>query len=161
MLEEPRKVICPSSDLASSDRHFRLPKLDEIDFASRMQLKEIKQFSGGSYGYNLGIQDRETGVYSAPQYLGRSTFALMMDAPSQHLEDRQTKNHGGTGQNILYEDGHIRFVVGNPQVVCVGDNPLKSVKSVVEAGINLNDAVIGDSTASPLVKTSYVPSVQR
>ena len=155
LLKEPRVLRCPSSDLAHSKAMFRLPTLQDIDFSAGIRLAEIKRYSGGSYGYNLGIVI--DGVHQAPKNRGRSTFALMSDAPSQYLEGRKSANHGGYGQNILYEDGHIRFIVGNPQEVCVGDNPLINNKTdIVEAGDDLNDAVIGNSLSSPLVKTSFV-----
>ena len=60
---------------------------------------------GGSYGYCIGYVDQ--GVYQPTRNLGRPGFAIMADAPCEDRPGRQSDNHGGRGQNVLFEDGHV------------------------------------------------------
>ena len=151
-LTDERQIICPSSALAQQTENWELSSLDEIDGASGQTLLLIQRSIGGSYGYSLGVV--VNGLYRAPKNLGRSHFALMADAPSLQLAEYRSTNHGGRGNNILYEDGHTQYVVES----CVeGDNPFVNRLGWREAGVDIDDAVVAPSFAPPFVtKVSYV-----
>ena len=145
-LQDPTLVLCPSSDLAQQPGGFRMPTLEEVDQASRMAIADFRRIAGGSYGYNLGFV--VDGRHHWPRNQGRTHFALMADAPNSAWMDLRSLNHGGRGQNLLFGDGHVRFVVE-----CVGDgcldHPFQNHFGRPEAGVNENDSVIGSSFWSP------------
>ena len=65
-----------------------------------------------------------------------------------HLPGYQSDNHGGRGQNVLFEDNHVRFVV-NTITNNGGDAFFRNHDGFVAPGVNENDSVIGGSAASP------------
>ena len=151
-LTDESKIICPSSTLARRTDHWELASLDEIDQASGRILVLIQRSIGGSYGYSLGYVDN--GRHRAPRNLGRTHFALMADAPSIQLAGHRSLNHGGRGDNILYEDGHTRYVVESGSE---GDDPFVNRLGWMEAGIDIDDAVVAPSFTPPFVtNVSYV-----
>ncbi len=145
-LTDRRRVVCPSSRLAERVDQWELPTLVAIDQASGRELAQLQQLAGGSYGYSLGVV--VDGRLRAPRNQGRTHFALMSDAPSIQLTDHRSANHGGCGQNLLFEDGHIRYVADlNSEVL--GDHPFENRLGWMEAGIDVNDAVIAPSFSPP------------
>ncbi len=73
----------------------------------------------------------------------------MSDAPVVLPDGHQSSNHRGLGQNLLFEDGSIRYVVGSPDYA---DHPFRNHFGVVEAGVNDYDAVIAPSPVPPLIR---------
>jgi hypothetical protein len=144
--DEPRAVVCPSSLL--SQARFQLPALKEIDDAQGEELSRLQALAGGSYGFNLG--HLENGDHSATRHEGRSNFAIMSDAPSEHLNGRMSANHGGCGQNVLFDDLHVDYLIECKARNC-GDVFFLNRIGIVAAGIDRNDAVIGSSSAAPNV----------
>lgn len=149
MITEPRAFVCPASELARQGE-FRVPLPKAIDQMEGPELLAAQSRMGGSYGYNLGYI--ENGVYRSPRNRGRSTFAIMADAPSEHLQNRASLNHGGRGQNVLFDDWHIQHMTD-----CAsrdfGDAFFTNRQGFVAAGVDANDAVIGGSADSPLLQT--------
>jgi hypothetical protein len=137
--------ICPDSPLAE-DRDFRIPSLDELLAASREELNRFRRSMGGSFGYNLGFL--ENGRYYSPRNLRRPFYALVADAPSHALPTHQTRNHGGRGQNVLHESGHVWFY-DVPQPHDRADNVFVNDLGRVDAGQHRNDSVIAPSEAVP------------
>ena len=108
----------------------------------------MKRAGGGNYGYNMGY--RNPNGYHGTGNLGRRNFAVLSDAPSSSLPRFQSANHGGNGQNVYFEDGHVEHVV-NSTPVGVLDEIFVNDQGQVEAGMHENDAVIGASSAIPLL----------
>ena len=151
-LTDETRIICPSSALAQREESWKMPSLEEIDQSSGRSLVRIQRSIGGSYGYNLGVV--VNGHHRAPSNLGRTHFALMSDAPSLQLAGHRSTNHGGRGDNILYEDGHIRYVVESSPA---GDDPFVNRLGWMEAGLDINDSVVAPSFTPPFVNNvSYV-----
>ena len=146
-LTESQTVVCPGSGLNDAAR-FRVPSLDELEKAAQDDLPRLRCAMGGSYGYCLG--HLRNGVYEGTRNRQRPCFALVSDAPSPDRPGHQSRNHGGRGQNVLFEDGHVSFLTCSKPCnlfddIFVNDNGL------VAAGLHEDDAVIGPSDASPLV----------
>jgi hypothetical protein len=144
LLDESRRVLCPGSPLAGRG-DFRLLDLDELDGISETALEQFRPMLGGSYGYSLG--HLAGGVYRDTRNLRRPFFAILADAPSATLPGRSV-NHGGRGENVLFEDGRVRFVtcrrpLGLDDIFC-------NDRGQVLAGLHANDAVIAPSAAAPL-----------
>lgn len=147
-LTEPHRVLCPES-ATPRQRAFRMPTLAEIQAASPVDLVVLRQQIGGSYGYTLGHQQR--GVLRPTRNLSRSYFAIMADAPCAEMPGRQSRNHGGHGQNVLLEDGHVEFVV-HPQSAIGPDDIFANDAQHVAVGMHCDDSVIATSETEPVVE---------
>lgn len=144
-LDDTRVLICPGSRLASQSAEWQLPTCAELDRAQGRQLVSLQRAAGGSYGYTLGYL--KDGQYRAPRRKGRANFAIMSDAPSLHLEERRSDAHGGRGQNVLFEDNHIEFVVD-----CVAYDALfVNRDGLASPGLDENDSVIARSSMRPFL----------
>jgi hypothetical protein len=148
MLTDPAILICPGSRMADQIEGFRPPTLEELEQARPPELIFMHRTMGGSYGYSLGY--RENGHYCTPRNRGRALFALMSDAPSLHLASSQSDNHGGRGQNVLFEDLRVEFLstsLGNGGF----DHLFRSRRGYFEAGLDDHDSVIGPSFVRPIL----------
>ena len=145
-LANSRSLVCPSSRLAHCADRWRVPTWGELDQAQARALRVLQRHLGGSYGYTLGYLDN--GCYRPVRNAGRPYYALLSDAPSLHLPGRQSDNHGGRGQNVLFEDGHVVFLTECVETLG-GDALFLNRPGYVEAGVDRQDSVIGDSQATP------------
>jgi hypothetical protein len=147
---EENCFVCPGSPLAREleGAPFKVVSLKELDEADSPTASLLQRTLGGSYGFNLGYT--LDGKHYAPRNLGRSQYALLADAPSPLSAGRQSVNHGGSGQNVFFEDGHVRFLRLCQGPECGGDNFYVSDRGHVEAGTHPNDAVIAESAATPV-----------
>ena len=146
-LTEPEAVLCPESAQARQ-RDFRVPSLGELRSAAGQRLSEIQQKMGGSYGYCLGFFDH--GVYQPTRNLGRDYFAIMADAPSTDRPDYQSDNHGGLGQNVLFEDLHVEFC-STTRPGDRSDDIFTNNNHEVAAGLDRDDAVVARSGTAPVL----------
>lgn len=146
-LTDGNRVVCPASELAR-EGNFRVPTLEELDEAQGVELARLQSLVGGSYGFNLGYL--KNGVHMAARHLGRPTFAIMADAPSEHLTGRMSTNHGGRGLNVLFDDLHIDYLCECKAKNC-RDAFFVNRDNIVGAGVDENDAVVGASGTSPNV----------
>jgi hypothetical protein len=144
-LTEAARVVCPGSSLAAQGK-FHLPSLDELKSAAREKLVNLQLTMGGSYGYGLGYTTN--GVYHDALNLHRSNFAVMADAPSLIRLDRQSDNHGGRGQNVLFEDGRVQFITTT--LINGADDIYSNNLGQLSAGLNPHDAVIAPSPIPPI-----------
>ena len=101
---------------------------------------------GGSYGYCIGYMDN--GVLHATKNLGRENFAIMADAPREERPDRQSADHGGRGQNVLFEDGHVGFLTSS-RPSGWSDDIFANDRNQVAAGVHRDDSVIVSSGVAP------------
>ena len=148
-IESDSEFLCPSSTLAEEVNKFAVPSIAELEQQSGKELLTSHRKMGGSFGYAFGYDEDGKG-YRANINHNRERFALLADAPSLHLKDRQSANHGGCGQNVLFEDGHAQYL-NQCRADDVNDNVYLSDRGYVEAGRHWNDAVIGNSWALPVL----------
>ena len=70
--------------------------------------------------------------------------------PRTDRPDHQSDNHGGIGQNVLYEDKHVEFSVstrpGNGS-----DDIYANDNHEVAPGLHQDDAVIAPSGTAPVI----------
>lgn len=147
LLRDAKRIVCPGSSLAGRSP-LKIPSLRELQTASKEKLRQLRAVMGGSYGYNLGYM--RDGIYYATKNQRRPHFALMADAPSTERENRQSLNHNGRGQNVLYEDGHVEFEV-SPMPDSLADDIFLNDEGIMAAGVHENDSVIGPSMAPPII----------
>lgn len=101
-----------------------------------------------TYAYSLGYRDAagHHGPRRETETLG-AVMPLMADLPPEGLEGN-SPNHGGRGQNVLYHDGHVRFVTDRGAGFGSDDIYLNRNRQV-GAGLDLLDAVLGSSGSRP------------
>ena len=150
-LSDPRHVVCPASPLADN-RQFRVPSFAEIQSTGIPKQRQVllRRNMGGSYGYNLGyVKD---GKLQGTKNLGRTHFAVMADAPHSGPDGPRSLNHGGKGQNVLFEDGHVAFRTTSKVKGETVDDIYLNDDGQIAAGKHENDAVLGASTARPVIR---------
>lgn len=146
-VEDPNWFVCPSSSLARQREKWRLISLREIEDAAEAVLARLHEDMGGSYAYTLGYM--EDGEHVAPRNLGRANYALLADAPCSASKGRQSPNHGGCGQNVLFEDLSVRYIVGCT-LAKLGDDIFQNRDGKIAAGIDCDDSVLATSATPPL-----------
>ncbi|MFO7908386.1 MAG: hypothetical protein ACQESR_25635 [Planctomycetota bacterium] len=151
---QTNSLICPGAGRRQEWSSWSVPTFQEIDSATGAELDQLRQEAGGSYAYIVGYLDQR-GRYRAIRNRGRPHFPILGDAPSFHLEGRQSANHCGRGQNIFFEDGHIRFITQLTELV--GDDPIRNRRGNPEYGLDANDAVLLPSSMPPVVGNPPVP----
>jgi hypothetical protein len=147
LVPRSRAFFCPAARQNRGGADPELPTLEAVDLASGKALAVMQRAMGGDYGFNFGYTDN--GQLVRPRNASRPDFVLAGDAPSNAQRRRVSANHRGQGQNVLYEDGHLRFVnsTSGPQLP---DDPFHNRKGWVAAGVDSDDAVLGASADPPL-----------
>ncbi len=118
-----------------------VPSIEAVMNASGEQLCYYQKTMGGHYGYTMGYHDNDR--YCSPTSQGRTNVVLLADMPA--LNGRGSQNHGGSGQNCLFEDGHCGFVKGDSfgeDAIFVND------RNMVAPGCRAGDNVIAPSHLS-------------
>jgi hypothetical protein len=103
------------------------------------------------YGYHLPCM--VNGRCLAVRDRNRSTFAIMADSPSPALDGEPSSNHGRQGQNILFEDGTVRFLRWEDLIygcALLRDPLFLNDKGDVAPGEHPEDVVIAPFWARPL-----------
>ncbi|MGD9126517.1 MAG: hypothetical protein PVH19_03980, partial [Planctomycetia bacterium] len=148
MLPNPQILLCPDSSLSeqasTSDQPFTVPRPEEVArIDSPAELLQTQETMGGSYGYSLGYH--QNGSYRPTKNLHRPYFAVLSDSPG---DAEQGSHHGGRGQNVLFEDGHVMFIT---KACAAGgrDNLFRNDADQIAAGLHPNDIVIAAGAVSP------------
>jgi hypothetical protein len=141
-------LICPASALAERPEVFRLPSSAQLRAAaSQQELARLYRQMRGSYGFYLGHV--ANGQYQTPRNSHRPRFALVADAPSD-TPPFHSANHGGCGQNVLFEDMHVGYLTTCKSRGCT-DNFFVNDEGTVDVGLHANDAVIVSGDARPVL----------
>ena len=149
LLDQPHILICPASNLADRSAKFRIPTMAELHAAQGAQLTRLHRQMAGSLGFNLGyVAD---GKYHSARNLHRPRYALVADSPSTEPPYRSL-NHGGCGQNVLFEDLHVQYLTTCRARGC-RDDFYTNDEGLVGPGLHMNDAVIGPSHTRPVLRT--------
>jgi prepilin-type processing-associated H-X9-DG protein len=123
--------------------------LAQVKDMSADEFKQIAPTLVPCYAYSLGYLDSNN-VYNAPcndPSRPNSLLPLLADvAPGPDF--RNSSNHGGRGQNVLFHDGHVRFTVLRT-VGLDGDDIYLNRAHKVAAGLGSRDSVLGHSSSSP------------
>ncbi|TWT52489.1 hypothetical protein Pla22_01130 [Rubripirellula amarantea] len=158
LLPDPAVRWCPSLDApGSKDYRFaeinELPSVNELREAPVDQLRMFQEYAGGHYAYTLGVIDKDK--FAPPRFESRASFAVLSDAPlagnPTEANFSESIGHGGTGINVLYEDGRVDFV-SLASLRSMPDHPLFNHHGEVEAGVNVDDASLAPSWRPPFVE---------
>jgi hypothetical protein len=138
-------VLVPGSDLDRLGGH-RIPTLEELQAAvGTPRFEELVRTMGGDFGYTLGYRGPD-GRLQPNRALARSHHPLLADAPAPCGE--KSDNHPDGFHYILFEGGHFRRVRADG--IHIDDDHLyRNHEGDVAAGVDPDDAVIGDSHHQP------------
>ena len=107
-------VICPSSPqvemLERGSFVFRIPTLSQVTSSGTKLPPHVTQTMGGSLAYRVGYTKDQ--VYISIRNRSDCRSPLLSDAPSRENIGQASPHHGGCGQNVLFEDGRVAYVVG-------------------------------------------------
>lgn len=137
-------LVCPDTPLSRSGT-FRVPTLEELDQAvGTPEFEEMVRTMGGDYGYTLGHRDA-SGTLQPNRDRRRTHHPLMADAPNDGGE--RSSNHPDGLHHVLFEDGHVKRLA--PADLHAEDHLFRNHDGKVAAGVDEEDAVIGDSQDQP------------
>ncbi len=145
ILQGDNQLWCAS--YGKPELHLAVPTLEQLRKAGGKELAVLQNLSGGHYAYTLGVMNGKR--YQAPHYQSRSTFAVLADSQTTD-SDGSLLAHDGRGYNLLFEDGHVVFVTYDALLPSI-DPPFVNQDNRIEAGLNVNDASLGDSARAPFV----------
>lgn len=145
LLADDGTLLVPGSELERRGGH-RIPTLDELRAAvGTPQFEELVRTMGGDFGYTLGHRSAD-GRLAPNRDLRRRHHPLVADAPASCSE--KSENHPDGFHYILFEDGHFeRLRVDG--IHRDDDHLYRNHEGEVAAGVDPEDAVIGDSHHQP------------
>jgi hypothetical protein len=126
-------------------------ELEDLYQSRPAQFRNVVQGLAGSYAYSLGY-NKDNAFYGLTRSSGDQQPILADRAPAG--PDRNSPNHGGGGQNVLYIGGQVRWCTIRT-VGYQGDDIFLNKRNEVRAGVNNFDSVLGPSDAFP-----YDPPLQ-
>jgi prepilin-type processing-associated H-X9-DG protein len=147
LLPENKSLVCPTASNAIAV----VPSVEQYIAESQrspVRFDQVRRLMGGSYGYTFGFESN--GAYR-PRTNGALHQVVLADRP-RRTEDRSvwpstnSPNHDGAGQNVLFADGHVRWLTSS---TFAGDDIYLNQLGKVGAGVGPIDAVLGVSEATP------------
>lgn len=137
-------LLCPDTALARRGK-FRVPTLAEVEAAvGTPRFEELVKAMGGDFGYTLGHRDAD-GTLQPNHNRRRVDHPILADAPDECGE--KSSNHPGGIHHVLFEDG--RVVRWKEDALHRDDHLYRNHDGKVAAGVDSEDAVIGDSHHQP------------
>jgi hypothetical protein len=144
-------LVCPNTQLAedvnSGKLLMRVPTREELAQATPEALMVMQKYMGGSYAYQFGYID-ENNHYLRVKFVGRGDVPMLADAPSYSTAGFQSANHGGCGQNVIFQDLSNRYL-GSCVFRKSGDHLFLNADGQHAAGRNDHDAVLGRTEVTP------------
>lgn len=140
-----KPVICPGAMIVK-------PAWLPLEELRAMDPETFERHAGDlnpGYAYTLSFRDGD--VYYPPTKMKPgmlSTMPLMADCPAGEEEPENSLNHAGGGQNVLFQDGHVKFLKTR-HVGYGGDDIFRNKENKVAAGLDMFDSVLGCSRAKP------------
>jgi hypothetical protein len=122
-----------------------VPTLAELEAAvGTPRFDELVKTMGGDFGYTLGHRDAAGGLQ--PNHnRRRADHPILADAPDECCE--KSSNHPGGIHHVLFENG--RVVRWKEDTLHRDDHLYRNHDGKVAAGVDPEDAVIGDSHHQP------------
>jgi hypothetical protein len=130
------ELSCPSAAAACRTKS-PLPKFDALDALTDQQYEAIAPLLARGFGVTFGyIKD---GKYHVHTNTRRAHFVVASDAPGPGQSN--SPNHGGTGQNVVREDGSTAFLIHHRPETS-DDDFFLNANNTVGPGTHSEDSVI-------------------
>jgi prepilin-type processing-associated H-X9-DG protein len=157
LVDDGRMFLCPAK---GSTLVLRIPDMSEILRAQPPQLERLHRVMGGDYAYPLGYVSK--GTLRGTRNRGQAQSALLGDAPLEHTRRVAIGTHG-RGQNVLFHDGHVRFLTTRvrPDPEHPGDDLFFNADGLQQAGVDPEDYVLAASHVRPLPPSALPAAVGR
>ena len=152
--ELTRLVVCPSSELAERVSKgcivIQIPNRKQFLDAKGPERERFIRYMAGDYAFSIGYQDK-AGQMHQVDFSGNRQVPMLADAPSSSIAGYQSANHGGCGQNVLFQDLSCSY---RTQCKCSErrDHWFLNDEGQVAAGRHAADMVLGASAATPVIK---------
>ncbi|HEY7154397.1 MAG TPA: hypothetical protein VH575_10605 [Gemmataceae bacterium] len=141
------KLRCPAQGSAAP-KGCSLREMDELFQKDPDAFHREAGKLAGDYAYTLGYRDG--GVYRGLRCDSGDTLPIAADRLGP-LSQRNSVNHGGRGQNVLYLGGNVIWCTRRT-VGIDGDDIFVNQDNQVFAGKTREDSVLGPSDATPTPK---------
>jgi hypothetical protein len=144
LLSDLSVLDCPYNGKCAVHAAGRMDSFDQIDDLRKSDPAQYQKLVSWDYGYNAGYR-RGSGRLGPLEARPASLIAVVADQPPQdaHLGviDRNSPNHGGSGQNVLYSDGGVRWHSNRRISPDDLDLYLNNARQM-QPGLNEHDAVV-------------------
>jgi prepilin-type processing-associated H-X9-DG protein len=142
-LSDAVSIRCPGmgTPLSCSFSVNDLRNMNDAEFATHSGSLSM------GYAYSLGYRD-SGGTIRGPCDGSQTVFSqspIMADRPPAEGVKLNSINHGGDGQNVLFADGHVQFLVR--RALGTDEDIFLNRAKVVAAGLDVADVVLGYSSA--------------
>ena len=142
-------VVCPATELAeniqSRQIQIQIPPLTVYKSSRGTVLVRLQKTMGGSLAYRLPFL--KNGQYVALRNTYRKEIPILSDAPSPQNPDFKSCNHGGYGQNVLFQDLRVEYLKGPVYNTKGRDHLFLNHDGLPIAGTDPFDSVLGPSDA--------------
>jgi prepilin-type processing-associated H-X9-DG protein len=135
-------VSCPARHTEPAPASLTVADLQAAYARDNEQFSRMAREAAGGYAYSLGYRDGPTLVGLRATDPG--TLPIVADA----ADGGNSLNHGGSGQNVLYIDGHVLWCIQRT-VGVDRDDIYVNKQNVLSAGQSRADSVLGPGDASP------------
>jgi prepilin-type processing-associated H-X9-DG protein len=149
MLGSETFITCPAQQRRPPE-HRSVREMEELyqnnPDAFRLEARKL----AGGYAYTLGFRDA-AGYHGLRCDSVESGNLKLFPIVADHLDSptqRNSANHGGDGQNVLYLDGHVDYRTSRNAGIN-GDDIFVNWDNQVLAGRSREDTVLGSGDASP------------
>lgn len=154
-----RLLLCRAASLRDGSSRITVivPNAQQLEQAKGQALEMLRRWMAGSYAYRLGYV--KNSQYHAIVNHESARSPILSDAPTRINGQWISTNHGVLqGQNVLYEDGGVRFQVG---ATCPAMDPNVFVNhyGMPAAGDGPSDVVLVRSDLTPGVGPKVKPVI--
>jgi hypothetical protein len=148
VLAEHAAEACPGAALGQPCARATLAELAQL---SPQEFEETASRLLPGYAFSLGFRD-ESGRLQRPDAMlprvAAANLPILADAPDTPVAFGNSPNHTGTGQNVLFFDGAVRFQASRTLAGGRDDIYLNHANRVA-AGVGPSDVVLGVGSATP------------
>lgn len=128
-------ISCPSAATACGPKSEL--SCNQVQALDHQQYQVVAPQMARGIGFTLGYE--QDGKYFVHRNSRRPHFVVASDAPGS--DQSNSPNHGGTGQNVLHEDGSVIFFVDH-QPEKNGDDFFRNSNGNIGPGTHPDDSVI-------------------
>lgn len=152
-VQDQRVFWCPGA-IRQGSSPVPIPTLAQLERSRPEERVRMISRLGGDYGYSLGYI--EAGQYCPARNRHRAYFPILADAPNAEHPERQSPHHGGVGQNVCFEDGHVQFV-RDCRLPHLQDHFFLNAQGRMAPGIGPEDSVLAPSYVHSTPPTPFQP----